>query len=32
MSKILNLQETVADTGSTSAFPCFSIITTIDCL
>lgn len=31
MSKILELQETVADTGDTAAFPCISIITTIDC-
>lgn len=31
MSKILELQATEADTGSTAAFPCISIITTFDC-
>lgn len=32
MSKILELQETVADTSGPSAWPCVSIITTFDCL
>jgi hypothetical protein len=31
MSKILELQETVADTSGTAAFPCISILTTLDC-
>ena len=31
MSKILALQETVADTSVAKAFPCISIITTFDC-
>jgi hypothetical protein len=31
MSKILELQDTVADADTAAAFPCLSIFTSLDC-